>query len=63
MTLETYLSNTGKTPAEFAKTIGVYEFSVRRYLKGRVPTPEVMAKIIRVTNGDVTANDFFKIAA
>jgi DNA-binding transcriptional regulator YdaS (Cro superfamily) len=63
VTLEAYLSNTGTSPAEFAKTIGVYEFSVRRYMKGRVPTPQVMAEIIRVTNGEVTANDFFQIAA
>jgi hypothetical protein len=33
---------------------------VHRYLKGRVPTPEIMARIISLTEGYVQPNDFYK---
>jgi predicted transcriptional regulator len=64
MKLAEYLERTSTSRHEFAKTIGVSKEAVRRYAYcGRVPTPEVMAKLIAATGGQVTANDFFKIAA
>lgn len=64
MTLRDYLTSTGLTRAEFAKIIGVTSEAVRRYADcGRVPTPKVMTEILRATEGKVTANDFFRVAA
>jgi hypothetical protein len=64
MRLQDYLSETGVTRAEFARQIGVKHISVTRYLfDGRVPEPSVMEKIIEATDGKVTANDFFGLAA
>lgn len=40
--------------------IGVHPVSVSKYRQGKmVPRPGLMAKIIELTGGDVTANDFF----
>jgi len=63
MRLQDYLTQTDTTRAEFARQIGVKHISVTRYLDGRVPEPSVMEKIIEVTEGKVTANDFFGLAA
>ena len=63
MRLEEYLAETGLTRAEFARQIGVRQFSITRYLEGRVPEPSVMCKIIEATEGKVSANDFFGLAA
>ena len=63
MRLNEYLSERGLTRAEFARQIGVKHISVTRYLNGRVPEPSVMCKIIEATEGKVTANDFFRMAA
>jgi len=61
MRLQEYLSETKQTRAEFARQIGVKHISVTRYLEGRVPEASVMGKIIEVTDGKVTANDFFEL--
>ena len=64
MTLKAYLELTTTTRAEFAARIGVSAEAIRRYTEcGRVPTPKVMAEILRETDGAVTANDFFREAA
>jgi transcriptional regulator with XRE-family HTH domain len=64
MRLQDYLSEHGVTRAEFARRLGVKHISVTRYVsEGRVPEPSVMEKIIEVTDGKVTANDFFGLAA
>ncbi len=64
MRLQDYLAETGMTRAEFARRIGVKHISVTRYVnEGRVPEPSVMEKIIEATEGKVTANDFFGLAA
>lgn len=64
MRLQEYLTATSVSRADFARQIGVSAESVRRYLyTGRVPEPPVMEKIIEATEGKVTANDFFGIAA
>jgi transcriptional regulator with XRE-family HTH domain len=64
VTLEAYLRATKTTRSQFADRIGVSGETVRRYLAGtRIPTRENMAEIARETDGLVTANDFFRIAA
>jgi transcriptional regulator with XRE-family HTH domain len=61
MRLQDYLASNSLSRADFAQQIGVSVESVRRYLNGRVPEPSVMGKIIWVTDGEVTANDFFQL--
>ena len=63
MTLREYLKQTGTSRAQLAEQIGVSVESIRRYLNGRVPERVVMESIITATDGKVTANDFFGIAA
>ena len=64
MKLSEYLSRTSTPRQDFAETIGVSAETVRRYVAGqRIPEKEIMSKIAAVTGGQVTANDFFGIAA
>ena len=65
MKLAEYLEANQLTYAEFARRIGVRsDETVRRYVvEGRVPTPKIMEKIALATGCQVTANDFFGIAA
>jgi transcriptional regulator with XRE-family HTH domain len=63
MRLDEYLASNSVSRADFARQVGVSVESVRRYLNGRVPEPSVMSKIIEATEGKVSANDFFGIAA
>lgn len=64
MKLSDYLAQKGLTEAEFADRIGSSREAVRRYCKGtRIPDREKMAKIALATACEVTANDFFGIAA
>lgn len=49
------------TQTEAAEKIGVTPVSFGRYEGGRVPEPQTLQKIIEVTGGAVTANDFFEI--
>jgi transcriptional regulator with XRE-family HTH domain len=63
MRLQEYHTSTGTTRADFAQQIGVSVESVRRYLEGRAPKASVMCKIIEATEGKVSANDFFDLAA
>lgn len=49
---------------QFATRIGRSPEAVRRYLNGeRTPDRETMRRIAFETNGEVTANDFFGLAA
>jgi len=64
MQLSDYLRDRSISPHDFAKSIGVSKETVRRYLAGlRRPDFEKMRLIADVTDGEVTANDFFGIAA
>jgi transcriptional regulator with XRE-family HTH domain len=63
MTLGQYLAIKSLTPLAFAQRIGVSDEAIRRYVHGRVPTTEVMRKIMRETGSQVTPNDFFDIPA
>lgn len=65
MKLAAYLEANGLSYAEFARRIDAKSAeTVRRYaVEGRVPTPKIMEKIALATGCQVTANDFFGIAA
>ena len=59
--LADYLARKGLNPAQFAALIGVSQVAVHRYLHmQRTPHRRVMAKIIEVTGGKVTADDFYE---
>jgi transcriptional regulator with XRE-family HTH domain len=59
MQLRAYLDDQRISADEFAKQIGVDPVSVHRYLRGvRRPKWSVMGRIMSVTDGKVTPNDF-----
>lgn len=59
MKLHDYLTSKNITPARFAGQIGVSHVSVTRYLAGtRRPVWTVLRRIVKATDGQVTANDF-----
>lgn len=61
MDLDSYLSREGISNAAFAEQIGVDPSSVWRFRQGaRIPRRETMQKIVDLTGGDVTPNDFFR---
>lgn len=47
--------------AQLGEKLGVTSVAIGRYEQGRVPEPSVLQKIIEVSEGQVTANDFFEI--
>lgn len=64
MDLKTYLAETGQTNTAFAELIGVSPMAVSRYVRReRRPRDEVLIKIREVTNGRITPNDFYGMAA
>lgn len=64
MQLKTYLETHSISDADFAALIGVDRSSVHRMRNGnQTPSAKVMRAIAEKTNGEVTANDFFGIAA
>ncbi len=61
MQLEEYIINNSLNAASFGRLIGVKSrATVGRYLKGRVPDKHIINKIAAITNGKVTANDFYE---
>ena len=57
--LATFLEEQGITDAEFGRQIGVERHTVGRYKAGdRFPSKHILLKIHKVTQGQVTANDF-----
>ena len=64
MHLRTYLSRNGLTQSAFAKELGVKRQTVDRWLRGdRVPRPEMMRQIARVTDGKVGPEDLVNLGA
>lgn len=63
MTLEAYLAEHGMTHREFAERIKCEQPTVTRFVAGRIPSPELMTRIVTETGGAVTPNDFFGVAA
>ena len=59
MTLAEYLQQHDLTATRFAEQIGVATGSVSRYASGdRFPHPDIMRRIIKVTDGAVGPQDF-----
>lgn len=59
MRLNDYLADKRMTAEEFAMALGVTSAALSRYVTGdRVPRPAIMRKIIDLTAGRVTPNDF-----
>lgn len=60
MNLRRYLTVSGISEAAFGAQIGVSQAAVNRYVRrARIPTPQIMARIVEATDGQVTANDFY----
>lgn len=60
MRLGSYLKVKEITRADFGAEIGVSHVSVVRYVKGqRMPRPDVLERIHKVTHGEVTYADFY----
>ncbi|ASP84139.1 XRE family transcriptional regulator [Sinorhizobium meliloti] len=59
MTLEQYLRSKGITDAAFGASAGLSQAQVSRIKRGvSMPSWDAIAKIMKATDGDVTANDF-----
>jgi DNA-binding transcriptional regulator YdaS (Cro superfamily) len=64
VTLKEYLKQAEIDRHVFAERIGVSPETVRRYIAGdRIPDKQRMSRIALATHGQVTANDFFGLAA
>lgn len=62
MKLKTYLIDNNLTVAAFAEMAVISCISVYKYMSGeRIPKANAMHRIVIVTRGDVTANDFYDI--
>lgn len=62
MLLSDWLENQKQSPEWLAERLGIGRPAVTRYLNGsRRPEWDVIARIIEVTGGAVTANDFVKL--
>jgi len=59
MQLRQYLEERNLPVAVFAARLKVNASSVYRYMSGRVPTTEILRRIQRATDDEVTPNDFF----
>lgn len=60
MNLEAWMRAANLTDAAMAGRIGVSTFAVRKYRRSeRIPTREIMSRIVEATDGQVTANDFY----
>jgi predicted transcriptional regulator len=63
MDLAGYQMKYGLSVGGLAAHIGVTEQALHRYMhRGRIPQTAVMKRIIAVTGGEVTANDFYLAA-
>ena len=63
MTLGEYLTQQKIGDEEFAESIGVDRTAVSRYRRNkRLPRPDTILRIQRVTDGAVTPADFYQAA-
>ena len=64
MKLSAYLEQTGLSDAEFAALIGVNRSTVSRLRRtDQCPSRQTIAAIAKVTEGKVSADDFWLVAA
>jgi transcriptional regulator with XRE-family HTH domain len=61
--LKAYRLRHALTLLQLADLVGVSEVSMSRYEAGRVPRPEIQAKIAEVTHGAVQPNDLIAARA
>ncbi len=59
MKQKTWREREGLTQAEMGERLGVSQVAVGRYETGRTPKEPVMIRIIKVTKGEVTPNDYY----
>lgn len=60
MTLNEYMAKEQISMRDMAESIGVTYEAIRKYANGeRIPKPNILNKITRLTGGAVTANDFY----
>ena len=60
MKLKAFLKFYGISNKVFAKSIGISNVSLSRYISGdRLPNTKILDKIYKLTDGLVSANDFF----
>ena len=60
MDLKAYLNKKGMTQLAFAKSIGISPAELNRFIKGkRTPTLKLAKKIERITQGQVTTDDYY----
>jgi len=63
MKIEHYIKSKNYSVEAFAKIVGVSAIAIYKYTKGeRIPAPDIMAKIFTLTQGQVTANDFYDLS-
>lgn len=62
MKLKTWIKAEGISDAEFARRLGVNPTQVSRWLAGKVrPDWDYLKKIILITRGQVSADDFIEV--
>ena len=61
MKLKKWRKSANLTLVQLAEAVGVSDIAIGRYERGeRIPQREIMAKIVRVTDGAVTSTDFYE---
>lgn len=61
MTLKEWIDSSGKSIEDVANALGCSKMDIYRYCAGEViPRPDRMQKIVELTGGEVTPNDFYK---
>jgi len=64
MQLQAYLTLKGLSEKQFADQVGASESGVLKWVRReRIPRPEKIREISRITDGAVTAADFFDLPA
>lgn len=64
MTLKDYLALPDVSAARLAETVGVSASTIWRAAEGRtVPSRKLMTDLFEATDGKVTPNDFYGVAA
>jgi transcriptional regulator with XRE-family HTH domain len=63
MQLADYLASKGINPTKFAELVGVPASTITRVLNGdRMPRLDTIQKIVALTDGNVTVDDFMPVA-
>lgn len=61
MKLEEFIKKNKISKTDFAKQVGIAFFTLDRYFKGRIPSPDIMVQIVKATKGVVQPNDFYDL--